>query len=271
MPPGIKKILTADNIFQHAEVLGRNRQKRAQYREFFVEGVRNINQAIGNGWKISSFFLEDRRELSSWAKDIIRSVPTEGNYALVPELFSQLSDKEEPSELLALVKMREMQLSDISFDGKSCVVLCDRPSSPGNLGSLIRSADAFAAGGVLVTGHAADIYDPKTIRASMGSFFAVPVIQLESHDALREWTTGVENIVLAAAVEDGEIEAADYSFDRPTLVCLGNEAQGLSRAILEMCNVKIKISMTGTASSLNVSSAGSIILYRGYMSLKNPA
>jgi len=263
----IKRILSADNTFQHAEVLKRNRQKRAQYKEFFVEGVKNINQAIGNGWKISSFFIEDRRELSSWAKDIIRSVPADGNYALAPELFARLSEKEDPSEILALVKMRGMDLSAIPFEGKSCVILCDRPSSPGNLGSLVRSADAFAAGGVIVTGHAADIFDPKTIRASMGSFFAVPIVQVESLDTLRLWAERFDDIVFAAAVEDGDIEAADFTFDKPTLVCLGNEAQGLSRAILEMCSAKIRISMTGTASSLNVSSAGSIILYRAYMSL----
>ncbi len=89
--------------FQKFQVLKTNRNKRHRYGEFFVEGVRNLNQAVENGWEIASFLFPRERELSGWAKDMLSQVKTQVNYRLSRELLEELSGKEESSELLAVV------------------------------------------------------------------------------------------------------------------------------------------------------------------------
>src|SRR5256886_13820679 len=96
------------------------------------------------------------------------------------------------------------------------VVVFDRPASPGNLGTLIRSADAFGASGVIVTGHAADVYDPKAVRASTGSLFSVPAVRVPSHRHALDWTAQLRGRGVAMQVvgtdETGELDAAGYDF-----------------------------------------------------------
>src|SRR5262249_28294114 len=155
--------------------------KRHRYGEFLVEGVRAINGAIAASWTMRAFAFARGRELSQWARSILDASTAESHFEMSPELFDALSEKEEPSELLAVVAMQPDTLDRIPTSGDMLVVVIDRPASPGNLGTIIRSCDAFGASGVIVTGHGVDLYDPATIRASVGSFFNVPSVALPSH------------------------------------------------------------------------------------------
>ena len=98
----------------------------------------------------------------------------------LPRCWRNSSNKSEPSELLALVAMPADDLDRIPLSPDLLVVAFDRPASPGNLGSIIRSCDALGAHGVIMTGHSVDLYDPETISASVGSLFALPVVRLPS-------------------------------------------------------------------------------------------
>ena len=140
----------------------------------------------------------------------------------------------------------------------------DRPAGPGNIGTLIRSADAFGAGGVVVTGHAADPYDPRSVRASAGSLFAIPVVRVPSHREVLAWRDAVapaERPQLVATDEHGDVDVADADLTGPTYVVIGNETSGLSAAWREACDVTVRIAMTGSASSLNAASAATVVLY----------
>lgn len=101
-----KTIFNKNNIFQKFEVLKTNRNKRYRYNEFLVEGVRSLNEAVSNNWNIKSF-LYDKSNMSDWAKDMIKNVPTEVNYCLTGELMEALSGKADTSELMAVIEMRE--------------------------------------------------------------------------------------------------------------------------------------------------------------------
>ena len=136
------KVFTKNNIFQKFEVLKTNRNKRYRYHEFFVEGVRSLNEAVRNNWKIKSF-VYDKNNLSDWAKDMINKVNTDMNYCLTPELMKELSGKEDTSELMAVIEMREDELEQVTLFEKPFIVLFDRPSNRGNLGTMIRSCDAL--------------------------------------------------------------------------------------------------------------------------------
>lgn len=160
------RVTVRNNIYQHIQVLKINRKKRNQYREFVVEGVRNNNEAIKNGWKIHSFLCGEGK-VSDWAKELLVTVKTRENYCFSKELMRELSGKEDTSELMAIVEMKElvpkqMKLSELPF-----LVLFDRPSNKGNLGTIIRSCDALGADALIMTGHAVDLYDPEVIAASI--------------------------------------------------------------------------------------------------------
>jgi len=259
-------VYSANNYFQHFEVLKSNRNKRHIYREFFVEGVRNINEAVKNRWQINALIYSGDKVLSDWAADLLKNVPA-ARFALAASLMEQLSDKEDTSELIAIVRMPEDNLSRIKLVKESIIVVFDRPASKGNLGSIIRSCDAFGAGGLIITGHAVDLYDTETIRASTGSFFKLPVVYVPAITDLEQWLNKARNdfpdLVTAGTSEKGDIDIDRYEFTRPAIILMGNETAGLSRNLLQMSDVLVKIPMAPdtSASSLNVASAASIFLY----------
>src|SRR5215207_2380518 len=181
MPPRVLQVSTANAAFQRMEVLQRNRTKRHRYGEFVVEGVRAINGAIAAGWPVRSFAYARGRELSRWAASILDSSAADSHLEMAPDLFDALSEKEEPSELLAVVAIPPDSMDRIPLAPGLTAVVVDRPGSPGNLGTLIRSCDAFGVSGVIITGHGVDLYDPATLRATVGSFFAVPSLTLPAH------------------------------------------------------------------------------------------
>jgi TrmH family RNA methyltransferase len=146
------------------------------------------------------------------------------------------------------------------------VVLVDRPSSPGNLGTIIRTADALGAAGLLLAGHGAHLYDPRTVRASVGSVFALPIASVPSHEALVDWLEAwrstAPDVRAYATDERGELVLdGSARLARPALLLLGTERTGLSRSLRDLADVTVAIPMSGSASSLNVAVAHGIVLH----------
>ena len=263
--PRLLKVSTANAAFQRLEVLLRNRTKRHRYGEFVVEGVRAINGALAAGWTIRAFAYPRGRQLSRWASSILETSAAESHLEMAPELFETISGKEEPPELIAVAAMHSDALDRIPVGSGATVVVVDRPASPGNLGTLIRSCDAFGVTGVIVTGHGVDLYDPATIRASVGSFFAVPCIALPSHRELEDWVRDVRqsyaDLTLVGTSARASVSLREFTWPREVVLVIGNETAGLSHAYREMCDALISIPMHGTATSLNAAVATSIVLY----------
>jgi 23S rRNA (uridine2479-2'-O)-methyltransferase len=254
-----------NSAYQVLESLRANRQKRHRSRVFLVEGVLPITRALDHGWTFEAVAFGGRGRLSSWARDVIARAQPAVQYALAPDLLHALSGKAEPSELVAVVRMPDDNVERIQVWPDLLAVVMDAPSSPGNLGTLVRSCDALGAHGVVLTGHSADPYDPGAVTASRGSLFAVPVVRLDSPAAVKEWVANVRRrlgrCTVVAADEAGDIDLASHDFEPPTVIVLGNEQRGLGRAYRDMCDALVRIPMSGTASSLNVSVAASIVLY----------
>ncbi len=180
------KIFSQNSAFQKFEVLKTNRNKRYRYNEFLVEGVRSLNEAVKNHWKIKSF-LYDKSNLSDWARNMIGQVQTDENFCLPSELMSKLSGKEDTSELMAVIEMREDKLDTVPLSENPFIVLFDRPSNKGNLGTMIRSCDALGADMLIISGHSVDLYDPDVVVSAMGSFFNLPVIRISDNNVLFEY------------------------------------------------------------------------------------
>ena len=263
----IIKIGKENSIFQEILALKENRTKRIQCKKFFVEGVQNIKDAIANNWVIDSFIFANFNNLSDWAKDLLSKNLAINNYELTDDLMDKLSDKEDTSEILAIIKMKEQDL----FVNKSCplILLFDRPSKKGNLGTIIRSADALGVDQILYTGHSVDIYDHTVITTTMGSFFKVPFKFLDSNVMLENYITEMKNkykdfqVVGSSLQTENSIK--DIDFKKSTLLLVGNEAMGISNFLREKCDKFAKIPMRENIDSLNVACATSIFLYEAFM------
>jgi TrmH family RNA methyltransferase len=259
------RISSRNARFQQWEALLGNRTKRQRAGEFLVHGVRPITLAAEFGWPFRALLYDDARPLSGWARDLLRDVPAV-QVAMAPELLAELGEKGEGApELIAVVELPNDDLHRIAAGPSFLGVVLDRPASPGNVGSIIRSADAFGADGVIVTGHAADVYDPRAVRASTGSLFARPVVRCPSHREVMDWVEARRAagcpVIVAAADERGETNVFDADLTQPVLLLVGNEATGLAAAWRELCDLTVRIPITGAASSLNAANAATALLY----------
>lgn len=263
--PRIVRVYSENNDFQYIDTLRRNREKRHKQGVFFVEGVRPINHALKYGWTVEAFAHARGRRLSDWATDILAQSRARTHYELPASLLDKLSNKTDPSELIALVAIPPDDLSRIAVTEDLCVVVVDRPASPGNLGTLIRSCDALRVDGLVIAGHAADLYDPATVAASTGSFFALPTVRVGGPADVLSWVAelrhalGRVQIVGSSAKATMDIACCDLT--GPTILVVGNETWGMSRAFKEMCDVVATIPIAGSATSLNLACAATVLLY----------
>ncbi len=275
-----QRITSRNARFQQWQALLTNRNKRQRAGEFLVQGVRPISLAVEYGWPVHTLIYDRERTLSQWARELLRKVRTE-QIAMAPELLAELGEKNESApEVIAVVGMLPDDLDRIEVGDGFLGVLFDRPVGPGNIGSVIRSADAFGANGVIVSGHAADVYDPKSVRASTGSLFAVPAVRTPSPREVVDWVEAQRAcgrpVVVVGTDERGDCDVFDFDLTRPVLLLLGNETSGLSSAWRALCDHTVSIPMTGAASSLNAANAATAVLYeasrqRIAASMRSPA
>jgi len=259
-------VTTQNQWFQRAEVIQRNRKKRWQHRQFLVEGVRAINQLRrSTQWQVEALIYSPAERLSGWAQDVLKEIACPYHLEFAPELMAALSDKEDASEVMALVNMPVIDDIPVKLTEKAVVVLLDRPGNPGNLGSIIRSCDAFGVDHLVLTGHGVDPFDPVTVRATAGAFFNVPLARLSGTETLATWFAESRQALPALQVigtsAKGDLPLTACDFTGPTILCLGNETMGLSAWLKEQCDTLTYIHMQGVASSLNLACATTAILF----------
>lgn len=262
-----RRIYSRNADFQLLGALRENRQQRKRQGVFLVEGVRNLNGAIARGWRVRALLYSTDKPMSQWAQERIASTPVQRHYHLSAELLGELSGKDEASELLALVEMRHLSLADLPALANPLYALFDRPSNRGNLGTIIRSCDALGVDALAIAGHGVDPYDTETVGATMGSFFSVPLVQVDSAAQYEGWVATLRaqhdgfQVVGTSAHGSADIDAIDLRL--PTLLLIGNESGGLSHRLATSCDVLARIPMaTGTgASSLNVAAAATVLFY----------
>lgn len=262
-----EKIITKNAAYQKIESLKLNKTKRHQEKCFFVEGVRNINEAIKNNWEILSFIYSFEKPLSPWGKNLVDNIKTEINYEFSDSLMKEISSKEETSELLIIVKMKDNNIKGDALSSNPVIALFDRPSKKANLGTILRSCDALGVELLIITGHSVDIYDPDVISSTMGSFFKTPFIRLDENNEIDNFVKDLKskynNLKVVGTTSHSKEDIYSIDMKTPLLFLIGNETDGLNKHLLELSDVLATIPMNenSSASSLNVSCAASIMFY----------
>jgi TrmH family RNA methyltransferase len=260
-----RRVSERNDLYQVLSSLKQNRKKRNELGELFVEGIEAIKQALASSRvRPKKLLFAEYEGLSDWARDLVGRGVFEESVSLERELYEELADRAEPSEIMATFGYDRFALADIALPPKPFIVVFDRPSDMGNLGSLIRSANAFGVDLFITHGHCVDLFEPKVIRSSLGAIFHTPVAHVESFDELSLFLGELkkkQGLVVAGTDSQGAEALGSSPLAPPVALILGNEAKGMSVRLKEMTDEVFKIPLDGEVNSLNVACAGSIFFY----------
>jgi len=219
-----------------------------------IEGDNLLGEALRSGMVLKSVFVSEQRELPRF---VPRGVEV---LWLTDEVFTSVVETQSPQGIAALL-VPPVHALESALPGTPLLLVAAGLQDPGNLGTLIRSAEAFGATGVLTTPGTVGAWNQKALRASAGSVFRMPVISvsLEELAALKQQGTAL----MAAVAEDSpsSIPAHDADFNASTAILIGNEGAGLSHDLIALADIRITIPCPGRVESLNAAVAGSLLLY----------
>ena len=237
------------------------RRRREETGSFLIEGVKELSLALNSGIKLVRLFYCEEFFKGDEEREIIKTALKHGA-ELIPvtsNVFKKMVYREGSFGLLAEAEQFKKGLKDISLSVPPLLVVVESAEKPGNLGAILRSADAAGADGVIVCGKGADIYNPNVVRASMGALFTIPVIESTSEEAIR-WLKD-KNIMIVAATPHADKSYFDADLNGACAIVMGSEHEGLSSVLLKAADIKVMIPMKGKADSLNLSAATAVILY----------
>ena len=254
----MQRITSKDNEFiKHVKKL-KDKKYRDINNEYIIEGVKLVAEAIQEKVNIKQIILCDDCEKSDYIpKELMYEIAKYNCIYVNEKVFTLLTDVQNPQGVLAVIEKKNKE-EDINYK-EDIIVALDGIQDPGNLGTILRTIDSVGISQVIVSKETADSYNPKVVRSTMGAIFRVNVI--ESEDLLKT----LKNLkkhkyqIMATSLDtDNNIYDVDYN---KKVIVIGNEANGVSKEILEYADEKIKIPMLGKTESLNASVATSIILY----------
>lgn len=246
------------NLVRLREGKHRRRQKR-----FIIEGLREIQRAIDAHAFIREFYSCEELWVHHDAIDLadrVRNLSQVEAFAVSEPAFRKASARENPDGLLAVAEMPQLELDSLQLAPSPFIVVLERVEKPGNLGAILRSADAAGVNAIILTDPATDLYSPQTIRSSQGSVFSLPIAVSTNEETLA-WLQG-RNISIVASTPSARSLYWDVALRGPIAIVMGSEDTGLTPFWLE--NPKVltaRIPMQGAADSLNVSAAAAIFLF----------
>ncbi len=243
----------------------RRRKVRRREGRFWIEGIRIVAEAVERKAPLETLVYAPELLVSERARALVAAVEPERRLALSADLFRGLSDREQPQGIAAVVRLEDRPLADIPATAEMLVIVAHRLGDPGNLGTIIRTADAAGADGVIVVEPSADPYDPQAVRATMGSLFALPIVRLRDEESLWAWCAGLrrEGLPLLVVASSAHAPRLHFTVDyrRPVVLLVGNERTGLPPPVRQRADVQVRLPMRGRATSLNVAAATAALVY----------
>lgn len=225
---------------------------------FVAEGRRELMHCVNAGFRIDSVFV-CRDLFDNTAGDFSIPDAERGVFEVSREVYSKIAYRESTEGIIAEVNCRRLQLEDLKLGEKPLIAVLEAVEKPGNLGAVLRSADAAGADAVIICDPLTDLYNPNLIRSSIGAAFTVPVVSCSSAEAIA-FLKGSGIRILTAQLQDSELYY-DTDMTVGTAIVMGTESTGLSQEWRLAADAHIRIPMLGDLDSLNVSVSAAILLY----------
>ena len=234
-------------------------QKSAERRKqsvFVVEGIRELQHCLDAGYEVNSIFFCPELTTTTTLSQLSASITT---YEVSPEVYEKMAYRGSTEGVIAIVQSRQLQLKDLQLKSNPLLMVLESVEKPGNLGAILRSADAAGADAVIVCDPLTDLYNPNLIRSSIGAIFSVPCIACSSDDCISFLKKN--NIkILTAQLQDSKLYY-DTDMTCGTAIIMGTESTGLTDCWRQAADAHIRIPMLGQLDSLNVSVSAAILLF----------
>ena len=243
----------------------RDRHDRDSTNQFLIEGYRELSRAMITKRKIDELFICPEFFLGTNENALIDAI-TKNGAKIIPcskQVFAKLSYRDRPDGLLAIAPQQHLNLQDLEKILKNklnpFLIIAEAIEKPGNLGTILRSADAVGVDALILCDKCTDIHNPNVVRASVGTLFTVPVIEADGKTTL-QWLKD-HKIAVLAATPSAKTEYTKTDLKGPLAIAVGTEQYGLSELWMSQSDLQVSIPMLGVADSLNVATATTVLLY----------
>ncbi len=246
-----------------------DRRARDEAGQTVVEGVREVGLALGRGVVPAEAYLcpelidGPQAEAAAERLKALAAAGASEVFHVSPDVFGRLAYRGESGGLLLVIPYRSPGLDELTFRAAPFLVVVEEAEKPGNLGAVLRTADAAGVDAVIVPAppdsKGTDLHNPNVIRASLGAYFTVPAVSA-GNDAAIAWLRG-RGVAIVATTPAAETLYTDADLSGPVAVVIGSEAWGLSEAWLAAADVRVRIPMHGRVDSLNLSASAALLMY----------
>ena len=236
-------------------------QGRSRTGLYIIEGIRHLARAVAQNCPIESVFLDPSVLSSPFGQKLARRLRKRGVFGvrLSPQLYRELSLAAEPQGIGAVVRQQWTPLAGIRAARDSFYLAVESIESPGNLGTIIRTAEATGISGIFVLDSESDPYDPAAVRASMGSLFSQKLTRCTPRE-FADWAKSC-GVAVVGSSPAGMLDYKGLRYRWPAALLMGSEKRGLSEHLAETANLMVRIPMRGGCDSINVSVAAGVLLF----------
>ncbi len=240
----------------------KKRSERDKIKKFIIEGYREIKRAHASRWPISCLLFSEQHFLGENEKELIESIAKNAEViSCSNKVFEKISYRDRPDGLIAIAPIirKDLESFVLPKDKPALIIVAEAIEKPGNLGTILRSADAAGVDCLIVSDKCTDIFNPNVVRASVGTLFTVPVFETDGNDALK-WLKE-RDVAIVAATPHASIVYTQVDLTKSVAIAVGTEQLGLSDLWMKKASIQVKIPMLGDADSLNVATATTLLLY----------
>ena len=257
-----KEIITSTQNpkIKHLILLQQKSSERKSEGIFVVEGAREVLHCLHSGYELDTLFVcPEILEGYEGAAEILSLLHEGHGYEVSPKVYGRVAYREGTEGVIAQMKVKTTHLEDLNLPENPLLMVLERVEKPGNLGAVLRSADAAAADAVIVCDPLTDLYNPNLIRSSIGAIFTVPTVACSSEECISFLKQkGIQ--ILTAQLQDSSLYY-DTDMKRGTAIVMGTESTGLTNIWRNAADAHIRIPMKGQLDSLNVSVSAAILLF----------
>lgn len=242
---------------------------RQESGQFFIEGLHIVGEAVQTGAPIQSLVVAPDLLVSEFGESLLahHAVKNVDRIDVSEEVYKKIARKEGPQGIGALVRQEWCALDDLQVNADALWVALDAVADPGNLGTIMRTAEAIGVEGIILLGNSTDPHDPTAVKASMGALFSLTLTQTTWEDC-RAWAAS-SGIAIVGTSDHAQVDYQNIQYQRPLVLLMGSERHGLNPEMETACDHMVRIPMEGRGDSLNLAVATAVVLYEIYNQSRN--